>query len=204
MGSDIPGANGAARRRRAARTLASATAHVQQGLQDLALLNQDFRVVATEILQQKHSFGSLVADLLALSINANAPLVRCLERGAPDASNDTTTTQARDADDDQTVSDTLELVFDIRSESAGPIFVALPSAGMKESSKTHLVGANGGIIHSERFVLRVVGEQLIVSLRDLEEERPDTYRGEAALVDAGGTTLVFSIVAICKPTLWWL
>jgi hypothetical protein len=84
------------------------------------------------------------------------------------------------------------------------MFFDLQSTGMRVLSVTDLVGSKGPVIGREHVVLRVDGATLIATLRDLDDESPDTYEGAATLEDGRGGKLVLPIVAICKDKLWWL
>ncbi len=180
--------SGGDRRRRATRTLVRATTHLEQYLDHLVTLTQDSAAVAGEMLESEdYSFSRWVADVLALSINAWAPVIRCLDRGGQDDPGSS-----------------LTLWFDIRSEMAGPRFVSLPAAGMKVVGKTDLMGGAGGKILKSQVVLRITGDQqLIVSLRDLRGQAPGIYQGTVTLADSAGQRVKWPIVAICKETLWW-
>jgi hypothetical protein len=98
----------------------------------------------------------------------------------------------------------LSLVFDVRSEVAGPVVVPLtgsPPFRLKEI--TGLTSASSTIDNSHVLV-RLLGDRLMLSLCDLKGAiAVGEYTGSLTLVDDEDVELGLPIEATCKNALWW-
>jgi hypothetical protein len=99
----------------------------------------------------------------------------------------------------------LSITFDIVSEMAGPVVVPLTgSPPFQLTGLTDLTGPSG-TIGSDHILVRLLGDRLMLSLRDLKGQNlaAGAYSGSLTLLDGDNGENNLPVTATCKNTLWW-
>lgn len=185
---------GSNRRERAKGTLERCAAHTIGSLDHASALVGDGTELATKLLEGRTAPEAIISDIAALSINALSAFCRCFHHGDDDVPG----TVQRVVPDAQ---ETIDLVFDIRSETAGPLVLNAASP-LTWIDTTNLVGPPG-TIPSQRVLVRTFGTGIMISLCDLRGVKSGVYEGTVIFTDTGGTAMSFNLRAECRDELWW-
>lgn len=191
------GGNGSERHEQAKRTLEACATHAGECVDRVSTLMSDGTALASTILRGNAS-PECISDAAALYINALTTFCCCFGHGGDG------TTQRVVPDPDPDPSETaepIEMAFDIRSETAGPL--DLPTASpLTWVNTTDLVGPSG-TIPSQRVLVRSLGTRIMISLCDLRDVEPGVYAGKLTFTDLGGGVIARRLVVECFDELWW-
>jgi hypothetical protein len=185
---------GADRRARAKRTLEDCAAHAVDCVDNASAVLHDGTELAARLLDGGTPPERSIADFTALSIDALSMFCRCFHHHDGEVPG----TLNRLVPEPQ---EAIELVFDIRSESAGPLELNTASP-LTWVDTTDLVGAGGRIL-SQRVLVRTLGASIMISLCDLRNVKAGSYEGTVIFTDAGGNPTSLKLRAECRNELWW-
>lgn len=184
---------GSGGRERAKQALERCATHAVECVDHASTLVHDGTALAAKLLDAGIPPAESIADIAALSINALSTFCRCFHHGADDPG----TIDRLVPEPEQTI----ELVFDVRSESAGPLELntAVPLTWV---DTTNLVGT-GGVIPSQRVLVRTLGASIMISLCDLRGVKSGSYEGTVIFADSGNNPMSVKLRAECRDELWW-
>jgi len=186
------------RHERAKRALDAYAKHAGEYLDRVSVLVKDGTGLASTLLEGRAPAEACISDLAALSINALSTLCCCYEHGGDDGGEGKSTTE-RVVTGNSDLPPQIEMVFDVRSETAGPL--ELPAAALTWIDATDLVGP-AGIIPSQRILVRTFDAGVMISLCDLRSVAPGTYSGTLTFTDAADEAIVRRLVVQCRDELW--
>lgn len=196
MGLKSGGGNGSERQERAKRTLEACATHAGECVDRASTLLSDGTALASTMLKGDASPETCISDVAALYINALTTFCCCFGHGG-----DGTTQRLVPDPDPSETAEPIEMAFDIRSETAGPL--ELPTVSpLTWLDTTDLVGPSGTIA-SQRVLVRSLGTRIMISLCDLRDVEPGVYAGKLTFTELGGGVIARRLVVECFDELWW-
>jgi hypothetical protein len=182
------------RHQRAKLVLDEGAKHVEEWLDRVSTLLSDGTELASEMLQQSAPPDQCFSDAVAFSINALSTFCCC-----PQADGESATALASRKD----LPATINLVFDIMSETAGPVEFATSAPLTSRGPLPALVGS-AGTIPSACLLVRTLDTGIMISLCDLRNIPPGVYEGTLTFADSTGASFSQDVSAECRDELWWL
>jgi len=176
--------------------LGESSAHFSAWIDGLKSVFGDWSAICSEALERRsYPPERWLPDALALSINSwHAWCSCCYPRTGPG-------TAAASAPNEPTI------VFDVRSEMAGPILVAAAAGATAVVSKTDLVdSATGSAIAQAKVRVRLGPGGAVVTLTGIETVALGEYEGSITFGGFGGDAppLTLPLKAVCKNQLFWI
>jgi hypothetical protein len=181
---------------RAQQALENASAHLSSWVDGMQQVADDWSAICTEALQNRsYPPERWLPDALALSINAWTAWWSCC--GSPQPG--TITIIQAPAPIDPT------LVFDVKSEMAGPILVSAAAGATTVLGVTDLTNPGGTVIPATKVFVRLGAAGAVISLVDIQAIAPGEYEGTVTFGFTGGAApLTLPLKAVCKDELFWI